>query len=99
MCPKRYPANMPRWAPTGLQLGYLLGPSWGPSVFVRCSHVGPNWASLSQLKPSWSPARLQLLKLGSAGLQLGFSWARLAQLGPRWEHMTNTDGPQLGPSK
>ena len=50
--PKQYPANMPRWAPTGLQLGYLLGPSWGPSVFVRCSHVGPNWASLAQLKPS-----------------------------------------------
>ena len=46
------PANMPSWAPTGLQLGYLLGPSWGPSVFFRCSHVGPNWASLAQLMPS-----------------------------------------------
>ena len=65
------PANMPRWAPTGLQLGYLLGPSWDPFVFVRYSHVGPNWASLSQLKPIWIPARLQLLKLGLAGLQLG----------------------------
>ena len=23
----------------------------------------------------------------------------LAQLGPNWEHLTNTDWPQLGPSK
>ena len=77
-----WPHGKPTWGPPGQTMGclvasgpllaYMLGLCWGESVFVRCSQLGPNWASPSGLQLGLSWAR-HLADDGptSLGVQLG----------------------------